>query len=140
MCPVAVPERRMENEQKTFIYILKVDASISPKSISVPHIFGALPTYGTFKVGPRPLLLCPAPPSAMQSSCKICPGSPHNKKRGQRNSRGISSANPEKTRIQFANCRKKMGKWKKYESQWILKHFPGKLKQVKVRPKTATTD
>lgn len=47
-------ERRMENEQKTFIYILKVDASISPKSISVPHIFGALPTYGTFKVGPRP--------------------------------------------------------------------------------------
>lgn len=47
----------MENEQKTFIYILKVDASISPKSISVPHIFGALPTYGTFKVGPHP----PAP-------------------------------------------------------------------------------
>lgn len=49
-------ERRMESEQKTFIYILKVDASISPKSISVPHIFGALPTYGTFKVGPRPPL------------------------------------------------------------------------------------
>lgn len=36
--------------EKTFIYILKVDASISPKSISVPHIFGALPTYRTFKV------------------------------------------------------------------------------------------
>lgn len=55
-------ERRMENEQKTFIYILKVDASISPKSISVPHIFGALPTYGTFKVGPRP-----SPPWALQN-------------------------------------------------------------------------
>lgn len=61
-------ERERESEQKTFIYILKVDASISPKSISVPHIFGALPTYGTFKVAPRPALFpssplpCPPPP------------------------------------------------------------------------------
>lgn len=105
-----------KRRKKTFIYILKVDASISPKSISVPHIFGALPTYRTFKVyaTSQPFAHSPAAAKSVRKNTHTPKTKQQQKKKEKvKNTKGISASwsTAKKTRIQFGKCRKKKEKF-----------------------------